>query len=132
MSFGTRARPLRRGLALTTAAGESTMGEFFVEAGTQGIIIDIYHTSAGVGTMTYKIQAVHYTGGVSGWTQTYTDMLTSAAVAKDVGVRLVVDPRVTAIANTHAQTVLPYKVRVRGTAGAADSTGVFVTVSEVS
>ena len=130
-AFGPRPVNLVNNVALTTGAGETTIADFYIEAGTVGLIIDVLHTSGGAGTVTYKIQGYHYTGGVSGWTQSYTDLLTSTALAKDVGSRMVVDPRVAAVANTHASTVLPYRIRIRATAGAANVTWIFLSATQV-
>jgi hypothetical protein len=121
--------------ALTTAAGETTLAdEIYLDSDTQGLIFDVYHTSALSGTMVYKIYAMPFTDGNASWVDTGTApvvMLTSTTIAKNTNVRLVIDPRVTAVSNTHAQTVLPYKIKITGTAATNDNTGVFVSMTAV-
>jgi len=132
-SFGPRPQVKVNGTALTTAAGETTLFEMYVDAGTQGIILHTYHTSAGSGTMLYKIYELPYTADNVNWPSTSpVQLLASTAGAKTTQGRLVVDPRVTAVANTHAQTPLGQRIRVTGTAATADVTGVFVSVTNVS
>ncbi len=130
--FGPRPQPKVTGTALTTGAGETELFTMYIDEGTQGIILDTYHTSAGAGTMLYKIYAVPYTADNANWPSTgQVTLLASTAGAKTTQGRLVVDPRVTAVANTHACTVLPYKIRVTGTAATNDVTGIYVSVTNV-
>jgi hypothetical protein len=115
---------------LTEAQEDVDICDEYIEAGTQGLIVDVFHTSAGAATIVYKIMGYHYTADRAEWTQSFTTLLTSAAIAKDTGTRLVVDPRVAAVTNTHAQTVLPYRIKVQANVGAATATGVFVGVTQ--
>jgi hypothetical protein len=131
MPFGALGNVLVNNSSLTTAAGETTLADFYVEAGVQGLVVDVLHTAAGAGTIVYKIQAYNYNAGLSTFTESFTTLLTSAAIAKDVGTRLVVDPRVTAVANTHASTVLGYRIRIRATASADNATGLHVSATQV-
>ena len=132
--FGPRSVVFAHGetSAVGTGDGETTMKDFYVEAGTVGIVLNVRHDSSGSGTGTWKIYEVPYTGGLEGWTETGVQLLASAALAKDANARLVVDPRVTAVANTHAQTCLGGKlIRITFTAGTADASHVWGSVTQV-
>ena len=120
-----------RNASQTAAAGEETFAEFYVEAGKKGIIVDVRHTSAGAGTMTYKIQTRNFNSGLSGFTESWTDLLTSAAIAKDTGARLTVGEGAPTTANISAPHYLGYKLRIRGDAGTADVTGIYIAVTQV-
>lgn len=119
----------------TVAEGEQLVCEFYTDSGTQGISVDTYHTSAGSGTALYKIYALPFTNGATTYPEPAVGsgivMLASTAGAKDTYGRLVVDPRVAAVTNTHAQTVLPQRIRITVTAGSATLTKVHASVSSI-
>lgn len=119
--------------AIAASDGEVTIDdEIYIMDGTQGLIVDVYHTSSGSATATYKIYAMPFTDDEENWlTTSPVAMLTSAAISKDTNTRLVVDPRVAAVTNTHASTVLPYRVKITCDVASADATAVFVSVTQV-
>lgn len=120
--------------AIGASDGEVTLSdEIYIMDGTQGLLVDVYHTSSGSATATYKIYAMPFTDDRTDWlTTTPVAMLTSAAIAKNTNVRLVVDPRVAAVTNTHAQTVLPWLVKITCDVGVVDATAVFCSVTQVA
>lgn len=127
---GPRPRTLAVDEEITTAAGETTIATFYVEAGTRGLLFDTFHTTAASGTIVYKIYALPYTADHADWDQETERvlMLASASQSADAGSQLMIGPDVTVAANVAASRYLPYMVQVTATA-TTGTCNVFVSVT---
>jgi hypothetical protein len=114
---------------LTEAAEDVELYEGYVPAGVRGMTLDTRHEASGAATVLYTIQSVPFTSGLADFDVGYTTLLASTAGAKATAGRLVIYPGVIAVANTHANTVLGYKIRVIANAGTATADEVYAAIT---
>jgi hypothetical protein len=115
--------------AITVADGDVELWEGYVPLGVKGMVLDFRHEASGAAVITYTIQSVPFTSGLADFDVSYTTLLASTAVAKATAGRLVVYPGVIAVANTHANTVLGYKIRININADTATADEVYAAIT---